>query len=362
MSTDTEVKLLAKAVSDSDRESKISLPGSDSSDHDEPIDMRHNDLWFSDGSVVLRAEQTLFRVHMSQLSRHSLLFRDMFTLPQPSTASEPSPSAIHSPQTDLGYIEGCPVIHLHDKAEDLANLLIALYDGPTFGNNDRSDFRVVSGILRLSAKYIIDSLRAKALAHLSEAWPSTLKAWDLREDLARVYELETGTPRGFRYPSPIVVINLAREIDALSLLPSAFYDLSRYSYTQIFEPREESPLCDDLSTPHDSRCHLSLLDIQKLGMASGGRNRTNAICTTASACRSDFLELAQLATQHYIFDREKGCADPLYVAEELGQLKSAETTDGEDCVACARSLEAWAVRERERLWKTIPTWFRLDSS
>ncbi|CAL1715631.1 unnamed protein product [Somion occarium] len=361
--------------------------------------MRHNDLWFSDGSVVLRAEQTLFRVHMSQLSRHSLLFRDMFTLPQPSTASEPSPSAIHSPQTDLGYIEGCPVIHLHDKAEDLANLLIALYDGPTFGNNDRSDFRVVSGILRLSAKYIIDSLRAKALAHLSEAWPSTLKAWDLREDLARVYELETGTPRGFRYPSPIVVINLAREIDALSLLPSAFYDLSRYSYTQIFEPREESPLCDDLSTPHDSRCHLSLLDIQKLGMgkeasshaitsliqsmtspahphphhptsnthrrnlsASGGRNRTNAICTTASACRSDFLELAQLATQHYIFDREKGCADPLYVAEELGQLKSAETTDGEDCVACARSLEAWAVRERERLWKTIPTWFRLDSS
>ena len=64
----------------------------------------------------------------------------------------------------------------------------------------------------------------------------------------------------------------------------------------------------------------------------------------------------ELATQHYLFDRERGCADPLYVAEELGQLKSAEFSD---CAACAHALEAWAARERERLWRAIPDWFRL---
>ena len=75
------------------------------------------------------------------------------------------------------------------------------------------------------------------------------------------------------------------------------------------------------------------------------------------ACRKEFSELVQLATQHYIFDREKGCGDPLYVAEELGQLKSAEFSE---CEACAGALEAWAARERQRIWKLVPSWFRLD--
>lgn len=72
------------------------------------------------------------------------------------------------------------------------------------GNNDRQDFRIISGILRLSTKYIIDSLRSKALDHLSIAWPATLQGWDAREDASRAYELETGVPRGHMYPSPIV--------------------------------------------------------------------------------------------------------------------------------------------------------------
>ena len=83
------------------------------------------------------------------------------------------------------------------------------------------------------------------------------------------------------------------------------------------------------------------------------------LCISAAACRKDFSELVDLATQHYLFDRERGCCDPLYVAEELGQLKSAEFSE---CKACARSLEAWAAREREKIWKSIPMWFRLDTS
>ncbi|TFY50704.1 hypothetical protein EVG20_g11375 [Dentipellis fragilis] len=81
-------------------------------------------------------------------------------------------------------------------------------------------------------------------------------------------------------------------------------------------------------------------------------------CASPGACRRDFAELVALATQHYICDRERGCADPLYVAEELGALKSAELSE---CGACARGLEIWAARERERMWKMIPLWFRLES-
>ena len=255
------------------------------------------------------------------------------------------------------------------------------------------------------------------------------------------------------------VINLAREIGADDLLPAAFYELSRHSFAQIFEPAPGSPLDPRSASTSASSAsstldpHLSTLDprapslssapctapslspapglaytlapgdLQRLalgkeaaqhavtaliqnmehaasdphahrrprssvggahavatgvlglpGLALGagigtglgagmgrGRNanagaQRRALCVTPAACRKDLGELVELATQHYLFDRERGCADPLYVAEELGQLKSAEFAD---CAACACALEAWAARERERLWRAIPDWFRL---
>jgi hypothetical protein len=84
---------------------------------------KHADLWFCDGSVILQAESTLFRVHKSQLSRRSIVFSDMFALAQPPIMTT------HATLADENY-EGCPVVKLHDSAEDVANLLLALYDGP----------------------------------------------------------------------------------------------------------------------------------------------------------------------------------------------------------------------------------------
>lgn len=81
--------------------------------------LRHPDLWFPDGSVVLRAEGILFRVHISQLVRRSLFFRDLFSLPQPGKDAF---------GLDSTY-DGCPLLVLHDSAEDLSNLLKTLYDG-----------------------------------------------------------------------------------------------------------------------------------------------------------------------------------------------------------------------------------------
>jgi hypothetical protein len=171
------------------------------------------------------------------------------------------------------------------------------------------------------------------------------------------------------------LINLAREVDAPLLLPSAFYDLSRLSFTQIFETNDKESVSQAVG--------LSMADMQRLclgkeamqhtittlirNMGTGNYIRQQSTvhshfrkassCLSAAACRKDFMELVDLATQHYLFDRERGCGDPLYVAEELGQLKSAEFSE---CKACAKLLESWAARERDKMWKMIPHWFRLD--
>ena len=178
------------------------------------------------------------------------------------------------------------------------------------------------------------------------------------------------------------------------MLPSAFYDLSRYSYSQLLEAAEDSPLlvtaacqphellspdsmrklalgkdaCSEaitaliqgMTSPTRPPSRRSNLGLHRPGLSISSTREPRNICTTASACRADLLELAELATQHYIFDKETGYADPLYVAEELGQLGGAESTDGEECRACARILESWATRERVKIWNSIPSWFRLD--
>lgn len=186
------------------------------------------------------------------------------------------------------------------------------------------------------------------------------------------------------------MINLAREVDASCLLPAAFYDISRNLFSQIFETTEDDPLyrtgrVPPSLSPQDmqrlclgkeaSQLAITTL-IQNLGhgryfrhAAASQKNLSwthlhgkrqsmmGLVCVSAAVCRKDFAELKELATQHYLFDRENGCCDPLYVAEELGQLKSTEFSE---CKSCANALESWACREREKIWKMIPHWFRLE--
>ena len=229
------------------------------------------------------------------------------------------------------------------------------------------------------------------------------------------------------------MINLAREIDAPNLLLSAFYDLSRYPLSEVFD--QGSSRSEATSPKADVSLHqLTLLDTQKLVLGKEAAHyavtalirsmateaRSNPVfthhhnhvspplgalggirggvgrgqfaarhrraesgpihrCASPAACWRDVCELVDLATQHYLFDRERGAMDPLYVAEELAMLKGSDALtpvgasaaggieggedafgDGGTCKACARAFEVWARKERERLWKSIPGWFRLD--
>ena len=71
------------------------------------------DFWFSDGNVILLVQDVAFKVHQGQLVRHSDVFRDMFSLPQPASET----------------IDGVPYVQLHDDPSDVLHLLHALYDG-----------------------------------------------------------------------------------------------------------------------------------------------------------------------------------------------------------------------------------------
>lgn len=73
-----------------------------------------SDFWFADGNMILIARSTAFKVHRGQLERHSEVFRDVFSIPQPAVQ-------------DL--LDGCPWVEMHDEPADVLCLLMALYDG-----------------------------------------------------------------------------------------------------------------------------------------------------------------------------------------------------------------------------------------
>ncbi len=79
---------------------------------------RDDEFWFDDGSVVLALGDIEFCVYKGVLSDYSPVFRDMFSLPKPTSPSD----TIGEAPTEL-TADSCPVVHLSDRPGDLKHSL-----------------------------------------------------------------------------------------------------------------------------------------------------------------------------------------------------------------------------------------------
>lgn len=70
-------------------------------------------LWFEHGNLILRVENSLFRVSKGLLAAHSSVFWHMLSFPQTDKEER---------------IDGCPVVRLHDSAADVTCFLRAIFD------------------------------------------------------------------------------------------------------------------------------------------------------------------------------------------------------------------------------------------
>lgn len=73
---------------------------------------RSQEIWFDNGDLILHADDALFRVHSSILSKHSLTLDGIIR-----TANK----------IEEDMYEGCPVIRMQDTGLDLSALLRAMY-------------------------------------------------------------------------------------------------------------------------------------------------------------------------------------------------------------------------------------------
>ncbi|KAJ7765622.1 hypothetical protein B0H16DRAFT_1523676 [Mycena metata] len=169
---------------------------------------RVDELWFFDGGLVVQAEQSLYRVSGGILAARSPVFKDMLSLTQPP---------------DAETIDGCPVVRLPDRAVDVTCFFRAIFDSSFFEPHPRLvHLHHVFSILHLSNKYSIDYLLRRALTHLASVYPTTLSGY--YED-GRLSSL-SGPADDDILASNVATIQVAREVNALWILPSAFYHLA----------------------------------------------------------------------------------------------------------------------------------------
>ncbi|KAH9935080.1 hypothetical protein B0H21DRAFT_76663 [Amylocystis lapponica] len=333
-----------------------------------------SDFWFADGNIVLLVGRAAFKVHRGQLERQSDVFRDLFLIPQPPNQET---------------IDGCFWVELHDSASDVLFLLRALYDGLYFKQSSAHDFPAIAAVLRLSTKYLIDTLRERCLLRLESDWPSTLASWDGREKQA-TDALGRYTPREV-YPHPILVIQLASELGLDGLLASALYDLSRYAPRKILSgtsaPPPSLPPDAPALPPSDAPVPVHLTEpeviIALLGRETGQRYLAAFIETELSAralaadCANRHHDGGRACRESFYFVmlnvlRAVGgiaCgrdADPLFaLVQAADMLERTDFSDGvrqcglRMCGACKADFRGTVEKAREEVWTLIPVWFGL---
>ncbi|KAJ7890756.1 hypothetical protein B0H13DRAFT_876739 [Mycena leptocephala] len=175
-------------------------------------DIRVDDLWFSNDTLVIRADKRIFRVSRSILAVRSSVFADMVAFPQPAGNLTEE-------------IEGSPVVTLSDSALEVEVFLRAIFDSSYFMPPPSPvELNAVLGVLRLAHKYDVQYLYLRALQHLSVGYgPSSVEEY--RTPKAKdhiIYDSD----KHLRFFS---IIRAVTEVGALWLLPIPYYLAAKYS-------------------------------------------------------------------------------------------------------------------------------------
>ncbi|KAJ7200895.1 hypothetical protein GGX14DRAFT_571906 [Mycena pura] len=174
---------------------------------------RVDDLWFEDGSLVIKAEEKLFRISKCLLAARSTIFKDMLSFPP-------------VPDGEMELIDGIPVVTLSDSAKDVEVFLRAIFDSSFFmPPPEPVQLQEVVGVLRLSHKYEVGYLYRRALEHLSRRlyFPS-IEAYRASKGIEEPWSITfIGSSAKPNAQEIFTIIKVCTTVGAAWLLPMAYY-------------------------------------------------------------------------------------------------------------------------------------------
>ncbi|KAM5535545.1 hypothetical protein V8D89_010789 [Ganoderma adspersum] len=305
------------------------------------VDLRQDqDFWFEDGSVVVIAQTTAFRVHRSVLSRHSDTFSGLFSIPQPA-----------SPES-LELIDGCPVVRVANSAHDFLCLFRALYDGANYLMHDkRVEFSELAALARLGHKYQLDNIVAGVCGRL-----------------ATVFSLDSNNfnPCGWeKAPLPINIamadaveaLNLFRLLGREDMIPVALYACCQLSVTTLIPGiKRADGTCEQLSSDDLQLClagREALTSAYAWRMFRVFNVKPNDKCSTPENCARHLNGVSQSpATRIHLFQGTRVLSRLTPVLYQLHQSQLI-------CKECQEMLVARDKTMRRMVWEQVPKMLNL---
>ncbi|KAJ7832080.1 hypothetical protein B0H14DRAFT_2364860 [Mycena olivaceomarginata] len=284
-----------------------------------------SEIWMPYGDIILQVESTQFRVNRDVLARHSSIFRDLFSVPQPPNEAT---------------VEGCHIVELSDAAEDWAWILEVLYD--PFGQQARLKFNVLAAMLRLGRKYEISQAYDDAVSRIRYEFPSDFKAFNaLDPDMARIE---------YRRGIYCDLLNLAYECGIYSSIPLLAFCCLR-------EDNLETILT---GIRRDDKSYATLSDDLKIRMALAfGR-------MALFQHQSLFWLRDETVIPHPSCQSPTRCTQQKKRDDHEGQFNLGYTIDQWDdrwtgilCAVCEDAATIIYDQERAKGWEALPSFFGL---
>ncbi|KAJ7018705.1 hypothetical protein C8F04DRAFT_1150423 [Mycena alexandri] len=285
-------------------------------------------------SQGLWRKKTIFRVSRDMLAIQSPVFRDMLSLPAPK---------------DIDTVDDCPFVLLPDPAKDVASFLRALFYYDFFEPSPApTTFEILAGVLRMSHKYEVDGLRKRALTHLSSAHSTEFgdDGSTLHHDLP---SWRTALADGTNDEN-MLIVELARQVGADWILPTAFYRMCEHSYEETIITRTA------LSTGDKVRCFQGLRFLETTGAASVLQflcNHEVAMCPQPYECLVARTIKHQSVSERRDYSRETETTMPFELWGE------GDWDDLEVCDPCLSQMQKVHREARKRLWDQLPGIFGL---
>ncbi|KAJ7159385.1 hypothetical protein C8R43DRAFT_881997 [Mycena crocata] len=294
-------------------------------------DKRIKDLWFPTASLIIRAENSLFRVHSDVLGARSSVFRDMIAFPQPA-----------SPEGDI--IDGHCVVALHDAAAEVEVFLRAIFDSSFFmPSPSPTDFPTVIGVIRLAHKYDVQYLFRRALSHLSSLYPM---------DLHRVLEGFSNHHVDFPYGvvTDLITLRAALEVGATWLLPAVYYNICSFPAKTIFAAGKH---WEALNVSQQQLCLTSQVELLRATALMHGQliYGDGDHCNKRQSCERARSEARAILLG---WSKDGDDLDPLQSWAFYG-------IDGALCNECERAGEKVYDIEQTKFWNRLPEIFGLST-
>ncbi|TFK82510.1 hypothetical protein K466DRAFT_666465 [Polyporus arcularius HHB13444] len=192
---------------------------------------KHDKFWLDDGSIVLRAQDDLYKVHRSLLHRHSKTLASL--------------QALNSESVGRDTVDGLEVVHIPDelgvRSGDFEALLEHLYhDAPL---DVEADFARIAAVFRASSKQQLNfpTIHARARSRIEQLIPSNPEAF------ARAQHAEEA-------------LDLAVTYDVPSIRKALYYSVATHPHpSDVPEPQADGTVSHpELAPDISARCDVLL--------------------------------------------------------------------------------------------------------